>query len=98
MLRSWNVNGWQSACDKGLFEHRQKMTEEFRMSCSCRRRPTSKVLHSDEPEMIVKKLLTLGYQYVKLVASQQHRLLEYSLHRSIRLPFCQRRALSSWVE
>ena len=55
----------------------------------------TKVLHSDEPE-IVKKLLTLGYQYVKLVASNTVEL-EYSLHRSIRLLFYQR-ALSSWVE
>jgi chorismate mutase len=66
------------------------------MPCECRvQRRARESSSSTEPE-IVKKLLTLGYQYVKLIASNTVEL-ENSLHRSIRLLFCQR-ALSSWVE
>ena len=66
---SWNINGWQSACEKGLFEHLRKMSVGIPDVLFLQE---TKVRQSDEQEL-TKKLCTLGFEHVKLVASEQHR-------------------------
>jgi exonuclease III len=71
LVCSWNVYGWQSACDKRLFEHLQKMTGGVPDVLFLQRTKVHQHWF-DEPQL-TNKLLTLGYRHVKLVASQKHR-------------------------
>ena len=95
---SWNIN-WQSACDKGLFEHLRKKMTYWRSSGCLVLAGDQGPRQSDKPVLVVEELLVLGNRHITSSWSPANNtvLLEYSLHRSIRLLFCLR-ALPSGVE